>query len=87
MKCLQCGIEAKENGEMSGKIKIRECAAGHRTAPASRAMIKESEAWRKLIVIAGEDVLGLDNLSADEKERQREVNEIVKRGAQKAANI
>lgn len=89
MKCLQCNLDATENGETYGKIKIRVCADGHRTAPATAAMNKQAAAWikeaRKNASTA--DVLGLETLTADEKERQENVDGIVKRGMNKAVNI
>jgi len=48
MDCLQCGKTAKETGEVFDKAPIRECEDGHRTALASKALIKRTEKWKKL---------------------------------------
>lgn len=85
MKCLQCGIDATENGETYGKIKIRICADGHRTAPATAAMNKQAAAWRKAARAAdAENIIDFDARTADEQQRQDEVDGIVKRSTQKA---
>lgn len=85
MKCLQCNLDATENGETYGKIKIRLCADGHRTAPATAAMNKQAAAWRKAAQKAdAENLIDFDVRTAAEEQRQDEVDEIVKRGAQKA---
>lgn len=54
MKCLQCELDAVETGEKHG-LKIRECAAGHRTARATKAMVRQSEDWKALSAKAARD--------------------------------
>lgn len=86
MKCLQCNLDATENGETYGKLKIRVCADGHRTAEATAAMNKQAAAWRREALKGSNtlDVLGLETLTDAERERQNNVDGIVKRATEKA---